>query len=111
KISADRQTLTTFIGAEQAQPAGKTGMFVDEANGDFWVCTIATDFSVPSELRRYDLGDGSLQQTIALTNGGICNDIATDDDGNLYITDSFVGVQRLPAGSSTLEAWSTDALL
>ncbi|HVY47289.1 MAG TPA: hypothetical protein VHB21_15480 [Minicystis sp.] len=113
-ISPDRMTVKNFIPAEAAQPMGKTGMFVDETNDKFWACAVGTDFATASELRRYKLSDGSLEKTYAMAAGheaGFCNDIAFDASGNLYITDSFIGVQRLPAGGDTLEDWLTDPLL
>jgi sugar lactone lactonase YvrE len=111
KVSPDRLTITTFLPAETAQPMGKTGMLIDEANDAFWTCAVGTDFATASELRQYRLSDGTLQQTLPMATShayGFCNDLALDASGNLYVTDSFVGIQRLPAGGSALEDWSTD---
>jgi len=112
-ISPDRKTISALVGPESAQPLGKNGVFVDETAGDLWTCSIGTDFVTPSELRRYDLADGSLLDTFPMAPGhesGFCNDLANDAAGNLYITDSFIGIQRLPAGGDALEHWSTDPL-
>jgi sugar lactone lactonase YvrE len=42
--------------------------------------------------------------------GGVCNDLAMDAKGNLYVTDSFFGIERLPAGGAALEVWKNDPL-
>ncbi len=111
-ISPDRQTVAVLIGEEAAQPAGKTGVFLDEAIGDLWTCAIATDFSVASELRRYALATGALKTKFPLINNGVCNDIAMDAAGNVYVTDSFSGIQRLQANATAMDAtmWSTSVL-
>jgi sugar lactone lactonase YvrE len=112
KVSPDRKHVTTFVGAESAQPMGKTGVMVDEAGHHLWACAIATDFSVASELREYDLATGALESKYTL-NGGVCNDMVMDPAGNIYITDSFVGIERLRAGASAIDAdwWSKGAAL
>ena len=112
KISRDRSTVTTFVAPETAQPMGKTGVLVDDERGHLWACAIATDFSVASELREYDLASGALLAKYPLNNG-VCNDLAMDSAGTLYITDSFVGIERLRAGASAIDTawWSNDPLL
>jgi sugar lactone lactonase YvrE len=112
KVSPDRTRVTTFVAAESAQPMGKTGVLVDEAGGHLWACAIATDFSVASQLREYDLGSGGLVATYTLR-GGVCNDMVMDEGGTMYITDSFVGIERLRAGASEIDTdWlAKDSLL
>lgn len=112
KVSPDRTKVTTFVAPESAQPMGKTGVLVDERGHHLWACAIATDFSVASQLREYDLATGGLVATYTLR-GGVCNDMAMDAGGNLYITDSFVGIERLRAGATEIdeEWWAKDPLL
>jgi hypothetical protein len=107
QISPNRRDITTFIGPDAF---GKTGMFIDEANNDFWACSVDGSFQNPSELRRYDLTTGQEEASFTLLNGGFCNDIAMDGAGNVDVTDSFIGIQRLPAGAADLEQWASDAL-
>ncbi len=112
-ISADGYTLEEALPAETApapnntQVIGKLGVFVDDANSDLWLCTInATTFA--STLRRYDLATFAQEAEFPVL-AGVCNDIATDSAGNVYITDSFTGIERLPVGGTALELWATDA--
>jgi sugar lactone lactonase YvrE len=109
QVGPDGRTRTTLIPAEAAQPFGKLGVLVDERNDDLYVCTLNTA-TFASALRRYDVHSGAQEAELALANGGVCNDLAQDAAGNVYITDSFFGLQRLPAGGSALEVWASNDL-
>lgn len=113
KVSPDRSTVTTFVAGDTTQPMGKTGVFIDETGGHLWACAIATDFSVATELREYSLATGTMLNSYPLNTGGVCNDMVMDAAGNMYITDSFVGIERLAAGGTAIDAtwWSEDPLL
>jgi sugar lactone lactonase YvrE len=113
KVSPDRQTVTTVVAAETVQPIGKTGVLLDEAGGHLWACAIATDFSVPTQLREYSLTTGTLLHMYTLNSGGVCNDMVMDAAGNIYVTDSFIGIERLKAGATAIDSawWSNSTLL
>jgi sugar lactone lactonase YvrE len=113
-IAADGRAITTVIPAESVataggpQTIGKLGVYVDDARSDLWLCTLNTT-TFASTLRRYDLATFAAEAEFP-TVAGACNDIAMDSDGNVYITDSFTGIERLAAGGSALELWSANDL-
>ena len=115
-VSPDGRSVTQLVAPEivSASPyaaIAKLGLLADEAKNDLWACTLDTG-SFASTLRRYDLATGKQKASFAMASaGGVCNDLAFDAKGNLYVTDSFFGVERLPAGGSALEVWKNDALL
>lgn len=87
------------------------GLLVDDDAGLLWAC--ATDFAqMPPSPRAtaIDLSDGSVRGTHAFpADGGICNDITVDGEGNLYFTDSFANrVLRISAADTALEGPQTD---
>ncbi len=104
-----------------AGPRGNVaGVLVDDEAGVLWACV--TDFGMmPPNPRAtaIDLSDGSVRSTHAFpADGGICNDMTFDGDGNLYLTDSFANrVLRIAAADTALEGpqtgtatvWSEDA--
>jgi len=113
KIAPDHQTVTTFLPTQATQPIGRAGMLLDEPHDRFWVCQFSNDFSKPSTLDRYNLATGAFEESHALADpAAACNDIASDAAGNLYVTDSFLGIERLPASAAAtdpLHLWATGA--
>jgi hypothetical protein len=86
-----------------------TGVHVEDDT--LWLCSVDLMFQRENELRSFAL-DGTPKQTFALGAGRLCNDLAFDDAGNLYVTDSFSGtILRLARGGSALEPWLVDASL
>jgi sugar lactone lactonase YvrE len=115
-ISADGRTVKQLIAPEIVSTTptfvaiAKLGLYVDDAKKDLYVCTLNTQ-SFASTLRRYDLTTGQQKTSFNMaSNGGVCNDIAADAKGNLYVTDSFFGIERLPANGTALEVWKNDSL-
>lgn len=112
-IAADGRAVTELVAAEPVSATvaiAKLGLLVDAAYGDLYACTVNTQ-TFASTLRRYDLATGAKKDSFDLAKaGGVCNDLALDAKGNLYVTDSFFGIERLAAGSSKLEVWKEDAL-
>lgn len=104
--------------AEAFLPAGAPftmviGMIVDDASNTLWACYGDLQFASASGLAQIDLATGTVTATYDFPFGappepmGICNDVALDDDGNVYATDSFLGaVRRLPVGGNMLEEWT-----
>jgi sugar lactone lactonase YvrE len=89
---------------------GVVGIHVDEAAGTLWACYADLTFQTPSGLASIDIATGQVTGTHDYPAGGLCNDVALDDNGNVYATDTFLAaIRRLPAGSDALEEWSTDA--
>lgn len=106
-ISPDGRAVTELIPAEDIS---KLGLLVDQAHDDLYVCTINAQ-TFASTLRQYDLASGTKKNTFEMAKtGGVCNDLALDAKGNLYVTDSFFAIERLPAGGTKLEVWKEDAL-
>jgi len=64
---------------------------------------------------RMDLDPGNTQSVYAPfipAGPSLLNDLAFDDDGNLYVTDSFAAtIYRIPAGGGLPVAWFADARL
>lgn len=64
---------------------------------------------------RMDLNPGNTQSVysaFAPTGPSLPNDLAFDDDGNLYVTDSFAAtIYRIPAGGGAPAVWFTDPRL
>jgi len=64
---------------------------------------------------RMDLNPGNTQSVYAQfipTGPSLLNDLAFDDNGNLYVTDSFAAtIYRIPAGGGAPVVWFTDPRL
>ena len=64
---------------------------------------------------RRDLNPGNTQSVYAQfipTGPSLLNDLAFDDDGNLYVTDSFAAtIYRIPPGGGAPAVWFTDPRL
>ena len=65
----------------------------------------------PPAVRSFNLADGSAKGTYAFPSPAFCNDMAFDGNHNLYVTDSFGKIYRLPDGGSALAVWSSDPKL
>lgn len=81
-----------------------------------WTCSVDTQGMSGSSLVGISTADGTTSVTHALPPGTFCNDVATDADDNLYITDSFASqilvldaADRLTADS--LAVWSDEVVL
>lgn len=74
-----------------------------------WLCSVDITFMRPTALRSFSL-EGVPGVTAPLAANQFCNDIAFDDAGNVYATDSFSGaILRLRPGATALETWTQDA--
>ncbi|AIF49291.1 SMP-30/gluconolactonase/LRE family protein [Dyella japonica] len=89
------------------------GVLVDARRGLLWICSGTFGFTTvptqPSALKSYDLATGAPRASYALPDKGYCNDLAQDEQGNLYVTDSFQPrVFRWRDGDAALEIWKQD---
>jgi hypothetical protein len=90
------------------------GIVVDETNNALWVCSSDITGAMAPSILGFSLDDASLIATHAF-DGGFCNDIAFDTDGNMYATESFGSrIMRVAAADvlSDMDAseWSTDSM-
>ncbi len=96
----------TILDAGAHGVTGLAGVLVHDDT--LWACSIDTTFQRPTEVRSFSL-DGTPKQTYVLGAQYFCNDLAFDDAGNLYITDSFSGtVQKLAKGASAFDVFASD---
>ena len=119
----DGSIMRVAPGARRAEPfiaAGANGLvsvlgvLVDNDNGLLWACSsdagngVLTG-SAPVAIKSFDLATGAPVASHDLPDGGFCNDLALDENGNLYVSDSWSPrILRLPAGGECLEVWVED---
>jgi sugar lactone lactonase YvrE len=107
-------------GAQEAEPfiqAGANGLvsvlgvYADDARATLWACSSDAGNgkltgSAPVGVKAFDLKTGQAKGSYDFPGGGFANDLTIDDQGNLYVTDSWTPrILRLPAGGSKLEEW------
>ncbi|WP_109127309.1 hypothetical protein [Dyella sp. C11] len=90
------------------------GVLVDAHRGLLWICSGTLGYTTvptnPSALKSYDLATGAPRASYELPDKGYCNDLAEDEHGNLYVTDSFQPrIFRWRDGDRQLEVWKEDA--
>lgn len=107
KLEPGATEATTVVSGDDF--AGATGHLVDEASATLYLCAVdvAQLTTTPmSEVRAYDLATGQWKGSYALPSPSICNDLAQDRGGDLYVTDSVGRIFRLRAGEPALALWS-----
>jgi sugar lactone lactonase YvrE len=113
-------------GAKQAEPfieAGANGLvsvlglYANEGRGLLWACSADAGNgrlagSAPVGIKAFDLKTGASKGSYAFPGGGFPNDLTLDNQGNVYVTDSWTPrILRLPAGGTALEEWINDPQL
>ena len=88
------------------------GIIADDRNKILWACSSnpgVTNYPTQNpivSLKAFDLTTGDPLQSYKFPNGGFCNDITIDNNGNVYATDSFnPRILRLNKSKSRLENW------
>ena len=114
RASACDGEVETFVGIGEF--TGAVGLRVDADRGVLWACDSDVTFAVPPALHAIDLDSGDVVATHDFGGPGFCNDVALDDAGNVYSTDSAGHrVVIVPAADAlddtTVETWSADAAL
>lgn len=100
-------TPTTFIAA--GDPKGVSGLFATAAH--VWVCAVDLSVQPPAtEVREYSLA-GALLARHGFSQPAFCNDLIESATGDLFVSDSFGAVWKLPAGGGALAVWKADASL
>ena len=91
------------------------GIIADDRNKILWACSSnpgVTNYPTQNpivSLKAFDLTTGDPLQSYKFPNGGFCNDITIDNNGNVYATDSFnPRILRLNKSKSRLENWFED---
>jgi sugar lactone lactonase YvrE len=93
------------------------GLWADDARGTLWACSSDAGNgqlagTAPVGVKSFNLQTGAAKGSYDFPGGGFANDLTLDDDGNLYVTDSWVPrILLLPAGGSTLAEWINDPQL
>jgi hypothetical protein len=96
----------TVLAAGASGVTGVTGVHIHD--DQLWLCSVDTTFQRPTEVRNFSL-TGQPRASYTLAASYFCNDLAFDDAGNLYATDSFSGtVQRLAKGGAAFETFVQD---
>lgn len=114
ELAPGATTASVFLRG--GDPKGVTGLLADEESGTLFLCAVditqLLEQTPPtSEVRAYDLETAELKMTYPFPGPAFCNDLALDDRGNLFVTDSLGRVYQIPEGAASLALWSSDPLL
>ena len=111
KFKNKEKTSEIFVPSNSNNLNSVIGIIVDDRNKILWACSSNPGVSnYPSDkivsLKAFDLDSGNHIQTYEFPNGGFCNDITIDSNGNVYVTDSFnPRILRLNKSQARLEEW------
>jgi len=93
------------------------GLWADDARNTLWACSSDAGNgrlagTAPVGVKAFDLKTGAPKGSYDFPGGGFANDLTFDNDGNLYVTDSWTPrILRLPVGGLTLTEWINDPQL
>jgi sugar lactone lactonase YvrE len=110
KFAPGSDGATSFV--PQGSVKAITGVLADDASGSLYACE--TDLAASpykTGVRTFDLATGAPKASYPIAGAGLCNDLAFDASGNLFITDSFGKIHKLAKGGTSFEVWCKDALL
>lgn len=107
KIMPGEKEVKPFVAREGNGFTTVLGVFADEKANTLWVCNTG-----PGVLKAFDLGTGMAKGSYPMPQGAVCNDIAVDDSGTAYASDTAGGkLFMLKKGASALEQAAADPLL
>ncbi len=107
KIKPGKTEVTPFVAREGNGFTTVLGVFADEKANTLWVCNTG-----PGVLKAFDLGTGMAKGSYPMPQNAVCNDIAVDDNGTAYASDTAGGkLFMLKKGASALEEAVADPLL
>ncbi len=72
----------------QATTHGSVGLLVDADRGLLWACATAASGQAEPAIEGFELTTGAAVRRHALSARGTCNDLALDQEGRLYATES-----------------------
>lgn len=110
KAKANSSKAKQFIAPNEGGLMTVVGMVADN-NGNLYACSSdpgVSEFTKTGKvsLKKIDLKTKSIQASYTLPGGGFCNDIAIDNNNNVYVTDSFnPRVLVLKNGSNKLKTF------
>lgn len=112
-VRADSCSGTVEILVPAGNLPGAIGLRVDAARNILWACAFDSTQEEFSSLNAFDLDSGKHLGAHSWENPGFCNDVALDDKGNVYATDSYghriVRVASKDAlGDTAVETWLAD---
>lgn len=121
RVAPGASTPTAWIAPTTFGTRSIFGVLVDEHAGVLWTCSndLASDgiaspgSATGSALKGFDLKSaaGKISATFP-GNHPLCNDIAVDKNGRVYVSDEYnARVLRLGLDSHTLEVWVSDPQL
>jgi sugar lactone lactonase YvrE len=89
------------------------GVLADEKSNTLWVCSNNRDGKgkSPTSAKTFDLKTGAPKSSYTLPGGttGLCNDIAVNSDGTVYVADTLLNsVLMLKKGAAALEVAAKD---
>ncbi|MBD1557801.1 hypothetical protein HC752_12745 [Vibrio sp. S9_S30] len=117
RIEAGAKTGKEFIKPNTNGLVSTLGVYVDESNNRLLACSADPgiihknvgdgrfDGSKPTAIHLFDLEKGTPIQKVDFPGGGFCNDLVSDDKGNIYATDSYHG-RILKYDGNTISVWA-----
>ena len=114
KIDPATSEAKIFVPPGSNGLANTQGLLVDAKAKLLWVCSGTMGFTTvpmrPSALKSFDLETGAAKGDYLMPDSGYCNDVAQDEAGNIYVTDSLhPRIMRLRPGESALSVWKEDS--
>jgi sugar lactone lactonase YvrE len=124
KVPPGAKVAQPFIEAGANGLVSVLGLYVDHPRGLLWACSADAGNgkltgSAPVGIRAFDLQTGAARGRYDFPGGGFPNDLTIDDQGNVYVTDSWtprilrLSGEKFSKGTagSTLEEWINDPQL
>ena len=111
KFKNEKKKSELFVSSNSNGLMSVIGILADDRNKILWACSSnpgVTNYPSdnPVSLKAFDLNTGEDLQSYEFPSSGFCNDITLDDNGNVYVTDSFnPRILKLNKSKNRLETW------